>query len=311
MHVVRLVPPSSQVLEVGCATGYMSRVLREEKGCEITGIEISPEAAEKAKAFCKRVIVGDVETLDLPGELDGARFEAVLFADVLEHLRDPGTVLGRIRPFVAEGGTVVASIPNVAHGSVRLALLDGEFRYRPLGLLDDTHLRFFTRATIEALFEAAGYIVLRWIRRQIPIDETEISVGAVPDDLRARLAGDPNATTYQFIVQATPSEAAPRVTAARLLLDEARNELEELRREVEALRVEVEAVRSAHGVLSGRLAAERLAMADRVRQLEEEVEWRTVAMDGLEERLAALYRLRSFRYTAPARAVFQAFQRRR
>src|SRR5207248_2616993 len=96
-------------------------------------------------------LVGDAEELDLETELGGERFDAILFADVLEHLRDPAALLKRVRPLVAENGVVIASIPNVAHASVRLALLGGSFRYREWGLLDETHLRFFTRHGVEDL----------------------------------------------------------------------------------------------------------------------------------------------------------------
>src|SRR5437867_6053879 len=141
--VVSLVPRASRVLEFGCSAGYMSAVLKARLGCSVTAIELSPEAAQQAGAHCDRIVVGDAETLDFPRLFGADRFDAVVFADVLEHLREPGAVLQRVRPFLAEGGVVVASMPNVAHGSVRLALLGGEFRYRQAGLLDRTHLRFF------------------------------------------------------------------------------------------------------------------------------------------------------------------------
>src|SRR5262245_8615585 len=121
--VVGLVERGSRVLEVGCATGYMSHVLRNRLDATVVGVELQPEAAQEASLHCERVVSGDVEELDLETELGGERFDVVLFADVLEHLRDPGAVLRRVRPFVAEGGSVVSSIPNIAHGSVRLALL--------------------------------------------------------------------------------------------------------------------------------------------------------------------------------------------
>src|SRR5207302_3348121 len=139
--VLGLVEPGSRVLEFGCATGYMSQALRDRLGASVIGVELNAEAAQLAAAHCERVLVGDAEELDLEAELGGERFDAILFADVLEHLRDPAAVLRRVRPLVAEGGVVVASIPNVAHASVRLALLGGSFRYREQGLLDESHLR--------------------------------------------------------------------------------------------------------------------------------------------------------------------------
>ena len=220
--IVSLVPPATRVLEFGCATGYMSEVLKNELGCTVTGVEISPEAAELAEQHTERVIVGDAEKIDYAAELAGEEFDVVLFADVLEHLKRPGDVLRRVRPFVAENGSVIASIPNVAHGSVRLALLGGEFRYRDWGLLDETHLRFFTRASIQDLFEETGYVVTHWTRQRLDLGETEISVPNVPDAVREWLASDPETTTYQFVLRALVSDTANQLQAMR-------SELEELR----------------------------------------------------------------------------------
>ena len=95
------------------------------------------------------MIVGDVEQLDLDAALEGQRFDFVLLLDVLEHLRDPLAVLERLRDRVAPGGRVIASIPNVTHGAVRLSLMSGAFTYTETGLLDRTHLRFFDRRGAE------------------------------------------------------------------------------------------------------------------------------------------------------------------
>jgi len=222
--VVSLVPGASRVLEFGCAAGYMSEVLKARLGCSVTAIEVSPEAAELAGAHCDRIVVGDAETLDFQRLFGADRFDAVVFADVLEHLREPGAVLQRVRPFLAEGGVVVASMPNIAHGSVRLALLGGEFRYRHAGLLDRTHLRFFTRETVQDLFEASGYAVTHWLRRRLGIEESEVGPPGrpVPEAIREWLAADPEATTYQFVVRAVKSEAAPTIHQLRAELQEAR-----------------------------------------------------------------------------------------
>jgi 2-polyprenyl-3-methyl-5-hydroxy-6-metoxy-1,4-benzoquinol methylase len=218
--VVGLVPRAGKVLELGCATGYMSDVLTSRLGCSVVGIEICAEAADRARAHCEQVIVGDAETLAYEQVLGGRRFDAVICADVLEHLRDPGRLLRRLRPVLADGGCVIASIPNIAHGGVRLALLTGEFRYRATGLLDETHLRFFTRESISDLFEAAGYVVTHWRRRRVDIGRTELGLPSrpVPDPVWEWLAADPEATTYQFVVRAVPSDEAPLLRQARMEL---------------------------------------------------------------------------------------------
>jgi O-antigen biosynthesis protein len=203
----------------------MSEVLRKRRGCTVTGIEIVPEAAAEAADHCDRIIVGDAEELDFDELFEEEEFDVVLFADVLEHLRDPGHVLRRVRPFLAAGGGVIASIPNVAHGSLRLALLAGTFRYQEYGLLDDTHLRFFTRESIQDLFEANGYVIGEVHRQRVEIGEAEIRAPEPPHVVRELLARDLEATTYQFIVRATPATEG--------------NQLAERGREVESLRSEV------------------------------------------------------------------------
>ena len=218
--VVGLVPPAARVLEFGCATGYMSGVLKSRLGCSVTGVEQSAEAAERARAHCERVIVGDAENLVYEELLGDTRFDVIIFADVLEHLRAPSVLLGRLRPFLVDGGCVVASIPNIAHGSVRLALLNGDFRYRATGLLDETHLRFFTREGIQDLFEEAGYVVTHWRRRRVEIGRTEIGLPArpVPDAVWTWLATDSEATTYQFVVRAVRGDGIELLRQARLEL---------------------------------------------------------------------------------------------
>ena len=314
--VLGLVEPGSRVLEFGCATGYMSQALRDRLGASVVGIELNSEAARLAAAHCERVLVGDAEELDLEAELGGERFDAILFADVLEHLRDPAALLKRVRQFLADGGVVVASIPNVAHAAVRLALLGGSFRYREQGLLDETHLRFFTREGVQDLFEGSGYTITRWLRRRLDVEETEISVpSSVPEEARAWATGDPEATTYQFVVSAVPSEPAAQLKVWRSKVDELQRELdelqplaaetEELRAELEASRAELEelrpmrgaaeeleTLRRAHGVLQRRLVAERAAFADGIAAVE-----------------ASIYGSRSWRMTAPLRAAMDRLRR--
>jgi 2-polyprenyl-3-methyl-5-hydroxy-6-metoxy-1,4-benzoquinol methylase len=300
--IVSLVPPATRVLEFGCATGYMSEVLKDRLGCTVVGIEIDRDAAALAEQHAERVIVGDAEKIDYAAELAGEEFDVVLFADVLEHLKEPGDVLRRVRPFVAENGVVIASIPNIAHASVRLALLGGEFRYREWGLLDDTHLRFFTRASIQDLFEETGYVVTHWLRQRLDVGETEIKVPQVPEAVREWLASDPEATTYQFVIRALVSEPSNQLKTLREELEELRRhrdasvqlaaareelgELRPLREEIPALRAEIEAVRRAHLVQGQRLVNERAAFAE-----------------GIAHVQATVYGSRSWRITAPLRAM--------
>jgi len=212
MHYGRLaakVGRDKRVLELGCNSGYLSAALASQFGCTVTGIELDESAANQARRSCARVITGDLDLMNIQEALAGETFDVILCADVLEHLRDPARVLSELKPFLAPAGYVVASIPHVGHGSVRLALLSGQFPYRPLGLLDDTHLRFFNRQAVEELFEQCGYAIESVDRNLWHIFDTEVGsrLGNYSPTLTAALDSDPEVETYQFIVTARPRAA--------------------------------------------------------------------------------------------------------
>ncbi len=153
--------PAGRVLEVGCAGGATLAWLRSHHGATWTaGVEFRPEVAELARPHLDAAWVGDVETLDLP--IAAASLDHVLCLDVLEHLRDPWSVVRRLTTLLRPGGAFIASIPNVRNSSVVWPLLlRGRFDYQPEGLLDSTHLRFFTRATATELVACGGLAVDR------------------------------------------------------------------------------------------------------------------------------------------------------
>jgi hypothetical protein len=235
--------------------------------------------------------------------------DAVLAVGVLEHVRDPAGLLRRVRPFVADGGAVIAAIPNVAHASVRLALLAGRVPYRSDGPVDESHVRVFTRDSIQHLFEEAGYVVTHWLRVTTPLEAT----GA----LEELLAQDAEASTREFVVRAVPSSAGEQLAAVRSLLDEARVELERLRPESELreeLQRENEALRHANEAQARHLVAERLALAEEVERevgkLRDELEWRKGVMEHQEAQFNLLQSSRSLRYTQPLRRLAAAVRRR-
>ncbi len=207
-----LIPDGSKVLEIGTAAGHMTQAL-VRKGCTVVGVEIDGDQARRAAPFCKRVIVRNLEHLDLDAELP-ERFDVVLCGDVLEHLVDPTAALAKLKRRLVPSGFLVISIPNVAHGSVRLSLLEGRFRYAPSGLLDATHLRFFTLASIVDLFNTVG-LGIRDLRRtriglfdsEIPLDPSRVNASLV-----ARILDDPEATSYQFIFRAFTSGSGSRLS---------------------------------------------------------------------------------------------------
>jgi 2-polyprenyl-3-methyl-5-hydroxy-6-metoxy-1,4-benzoquinol methylase len=158
--VLDAVPRGARVLDVGCATGYLAAEMAAS-GCAVVGVEADAAAAARAGAAasvgCERVVAGDVETGDCRAALAAlAPFDAVVCADVLEHLKDPWDALRFLATLLRPGGRTVLSVPNTAHWTGRRALLRGRFPYAGHGLFDRTHLRFFTRASARDLVAAAG-----------------------------------------------------------------------------------------------------------------------------------------------------------
>jgi len=148
------------VLDVGCGIGTNGKIARE-RGARVTGLEIVPESIERAKQVLDEVVSADIETDDVLERLAGRKFDTILFADVLEHTKNPLDVLKRMTNLVEDGGHVIVSLPNVAAWTVRLGLLAGNFTYEPSGILDDSHLRFFTRETAMRLVEESGLEIMR------------------------------------------------------------------------------------------------------------------------------------------------------
>jgi 2-polyprenyl-3-methyl-5-hydroxy-6-metoxy-1,4-benzoquinol methylase len=188
----------NRVLDVGCSSGYLARPLAE-RGNTIVGVELDPKAAREAEEFCELVLVGDVETMDLP--LEPGSFDVVLGGDVVEHLRDPAGTLARLRPLLRPGGRVVLSTPNVANWAIRLSLLSGRWRYTDRGILDRSHTHLFTRATLAETLERAGYRVER-IDFSVPVPgDSDLldAVGRAVGRLR------PSLFAYQFVAVAQTS----------------------------------------------------------------------------------------------------------
>ncbi|MFI5003718.1 MAG: methyltransferase domain-containing protein [Solirubrobacterales bacterium] len=289
-HVIGLVGEGRRVLELGPASGYMSAVLRN-RGCTVVGVELDPEMAVQAARFCERVIVGDLDTLDLEAELGEDRFDVIVAADVLEHLRDPLATLRTLLHFLKPEGWFVVSLPNVAHASVRLALLEGRFQYQDLGLLDRTHLRFFTHESIAQLFDEAELAIVEMHRQEAPIDTTEIAVhtDAVPAEVIRELERDPDARTYQFVIKALPL-AAPgmrelqgRLREQALATDAAAQKLGRVERELEPRIRELE---QALADLAGREGQVRVALIE----AHDQILRRDEQMDDLTGRLKRLQR---------------------
>lgn len=297
--VIAMAGRGRRVLEVGCGSGYVSRHL-VERGNQVVGIDIDPEAVAAARQVLDEVHCCDLDVVDASSLVRGP-FDVIILADVLEHVRHPDRVLADLLGLLTDDGRVLLSIPNVAHVDVRLMLLLGEWRYQPLGLLDDSHLRWFTRRSVSELLCTAGLEPVA-VRRTLAGafgTEIELDRSRIPDDLVAALLADPEATTFQFVIEAARrggdwSLLEPHQDAAPVLPDSG------------ALRADRDAARS-------ELAATGASLADAQRTVDElrvEIEAlraQVVALTAAEE---AWRTSRLVRYSAPLRRVWARVLRR-
>ena len=211
-QIVAIAGRGHRVLDVGCGPGNLAALLIRN-GSTVVGVDNDPISLEVARTYCESVHLADLDRDDLAEMIGNDGFDAIVFADILEHLRDPLRVLLSAKTLLRDGGSMYVSIPNIAHGAVRLSLLRGEFSYQRLGILDETHVRFYTRASVEELLADAGLAIVELRRTWAPIFEESDLVPFVrredfPESLVDEIEADPESKTLQFIVKAEPSALA-------------------------------------------------------------------------------------------------------
>jgi 2-polyprenyl-3-methyl-5-hydroxy-6-metoxy-1,4-benzoquinol methylase len=200
----RIKPDASCVLDVGCAKGNLGSEIRA-RGITVYGIELFPEAAREAEKKLDHVLCGDIETIELPYEQ--GFFDHIIFGDVLEHLIDPWAVLRKVKPFLKENGSIISCIPNIAHISILHDLLLGKWTYMEWGLLDQTHLRFFTLTEIYNMFQITGYYITDLERIVYPNPPMDPLIHWL-DYIRSSLLKDNpsfavEANAFQYVIEAT------------------------------------------------------------------------------------------------------------
>ena len=256
-----------------------------------TGIEIDPEAAEEARSVCDRVIVADLDTIDLAAALQGEEYDVGLFGDVIEHLKEPARLLAQMRDMLSSGGCIVVSVPNIAHASIRLMLLQGRFDYADTGILDDTHLKYYTRRSIGDLLEACGYIVdvMSWTENRM----SEEDLHAVIDPLKlanlekvVEAFSTWEAVAFQYLIKAFPAseeayvqrlseekvQAERRVRVLETELDESqreRAELEEAKQYMRTVKDQIDKKDAYIRSLEEAVAERERSLQEKNRRLEE------------------------------------------
>ncbi len=195
LDLLKIIPTNIKFLyEVGCSSGALAREYKKinPDSCYL-GLEIEDSYAQLAKRYCDGVSVGDIELLDENFWLKNSNIECWIFADVLEHLKDPWDCLKKLYGVLPMNGSVVACIPNIQHWSILVNISLGNFWYQDSGLLDKTHLRWFTRKTIIELFKTTGFVI---------------------EELIPRILAEPHRDNYLSIIQRMATRAGGNATEA-------------------------------------------------------------------------------------------------
>ena len=170
-EILNLIPTTAKsIIDLGCGTGTLGKALKEKQPCHVTGIELDREAVNTACLNLDKVIQDNLNRYD-PTLID-KKYDCIILADILEHLIAPWAILKKFANVLEANGTVIASIPNIAHPWIISQLQKGLFRYELAGILDITHLRFFTKTTIGQLFYKAGLkikVITPWPNEKSPI----------------------------------------------------------------------------------------------------------------------------------------------
>ena len=205
-----LVHNQATVLDLGCGSGALGQHLSETRGCTLDGVTLSEAEATHARPHYRRVVVDNLESCDLVATFAGSHYDFIVCADVLEHLSRPEHVLAACRQLLQPEGRLLISVPNAGYTGLIAELLEGEFLYREEGLLDRTHLRFFTRRSLARFLGEQRWAIdsVDTIARELPESEFDAAFDRLPPSVARHLLGAPDALSYQFICMAHPVAAA-------------------------------------------------------------------------------------------------------
>lgn len=205
--ILREINHNSKILEFGPAHGRMTKYLKETLNCTVSIIEKDELAGKQASKFANVSLIGneagDIENyhwLNNPIICD-ERYDYIIFADVLEHLYNPWKVLKLAKNLLKVDGSVLISVPNIAHNSVIIDLLNNKFEYREVGLLDNTHIRFFTQSSLLDMVTKSGFTVEKILNAHNAVENTEFnnSFEDVPEDVASFLKEREFGDVYQFV----------------------------------------------------------------------------------------------------------------
>lgn len=198
--------PGQSLLDLGMGTGGLGQHLSEHFALVADGVTLNPAEAEIASRWYRQSKVADLDSVKLAELLEGQRYDCIVCADVLEHLKSPQNLLLQCQELLQPGGRLIASVPNAGYCGLIAELMQGEFRYRTEGLLDKTHLRFFTRQSLLRFLDELGWtaIAVETTRRELNASEFNVAFDSLPPSVARYLLALPDALTYQFILTLQP-----------------------------------------------------------------------------------------------------------
>lgn len=177
--IIKMINPNSKVLEFGPAHGRLTKYLKEELICEVDIVEIDYEAGREASVYGNKCFIGeqlgDIEKYMWLEKVKNEKYDYIIFADVLEHLYLPKEVLEKCNSILKDTGSILMSIPNIAHNSVLIELINDKFHYNTVGLLDNTHIRFFSYNSLVEMIEESGYKTVKEYAVYSRVGENEIN----------------------------------------------------------------------------------------------------------------------------------------
>jgi O-antigen biosynthesis protein len=204
---LQLIGRNKRVLEVGAAGGHVTKAIKDQDNY-VVAVERDGRLAEGLHKVADQVIITDLDWIDLREKCGEKQYDVILAGDVLEHCVHPDLVLLQFHHLLSDEGYIVLSIPNIAHGDVRLSLLQGHFQYRETGLLDQTHIRFFTRDTLNAFLQKNGFEIVEIFGTTAELGTTEF--GPVPIEVPGAAVDfvrqDRDSNIYQFVLKAQRSD---------------------------------------------------------------------------------------------------------
>lgn len=228
--IVNMIAPNSKVFDVGCAAGYFGEYLFKEMNCEMVGLDINPvHIAESQKTGAYKALFNinlDDDAVNLD-EYNGY-FDYILLADVVEHLYNPQKIIAKLKPLLNPNGRILFSIPNISHACIKLKLLNNLFEYTQYGLLDSTHIRFFTLDSIIKMFNNLEMQIedMQFVYYGESTFDQKNNVAKFPKDIIKYIQSTPQSYIYQYILAVKPSLESDFVEKNNHFVDIVNNDTE-------------------------------------------------------------------------------------